>query len=86
MSLHANIQYEENIAALIDFMEKCRHQQSRKCPPSDIINDFILKYSIIKFQDTYIHQIFSTMGTNANLSMNKEKCAIILILLHLIYF
>lgn len=86
MSLHANIQYEENIAALIDFMEKCRYQQSRKYPPSDIINDFILKYSIIKFQDTYIHQIFSTMGTNANLSMDKEKCAIILILLHLIYF
>ena len=59
-SLYTNIPHEEGIAAMIHFMEICRHLLPTNCPPPHIVRiilDFILKHSTFKFMDTHKHQI-----------------------------
>ena len=94
-SLYTNIPQEEGIAAVIHFMEECKHLLPTNCPPPHIVRiilDFILKHRLFKFIDTHIHLILGTsMGTKiaaryVNLLMGKEERTIILAFLHLIYF
>ena len=93
--LYRNIPDNEDIAAVIHFMEKYRHLLPTNCPPPHIVHailDFILKHSTLKVMNTHIHQVLGTsMGTGmgfpyANLFISKEERTIILTFLHLIYF
>ena len=62
-SLCTNIPPKEGIAALIHFMEKCRHLLPTNCPTPHIVRailDFILKHSTFKFIDTHMHLILGT--------------------------
>ena len=66
-SLYTNIPHQEDIAAVIYFMEEYKHLLPTNCPPPHIVRiilDFILKHSTFKFMDTHIHHILGTsMGT-----------------------
>ena len=87
--LYRNIPDNEDIAAVIHFMEKYRHLLPTNCPPPHIVHailDFILKHSTLKVMNTHIHQVLGTsMGTRmgfpyANLFISKEERTIILII------
>ena len=80
---------------MIQFTEKCRHLLPTNCPLPYIvcaIIDFILKYFILKFMDTHIHEVLGiSIGTwmappYASLFMDKEQRMIFLNFLNLIYF
>ena len=94
MSLYTENPHEEDIAAVIHFMQKHNHLLPTNWPLSHIVRiilDFILKHSTFKFMDKHIPQILGTsMETRmappyVHLFTGKEG-TIILTFLHLIYF